>query len=1265
MKKRPILALSFIVLSSFILAVPYLIERHPLQDRLLGYLKQTYQCEASVGAISWRWLPVPTLTITQLRAEAEAFSLILPDAHLILNPSSLIFDEISLSYAKLIKPNLTIKARPERAQTEFNTDSLLSWIGLNPSLAGAITTGRFRIVDGTLSLPSHRIGNDLTLHAITLSGINGTLRCRSDSLKLDLLASSNFASALTLKGKIDLHPENYRLDFGGEGLDSGLLLGKAPHIPPQPLTEPEVCAVSSSREQESSPPVLAGLNFRGHFEGSGAGQFQLELESNTSPFSLQWQKQELRIEKVGSLTLSRHKDDFSLGIKELSVAEPKILLNGRLDRKMADSQNTDPPSRVWTIDLHGADIDLTALRSAILNIFKKSPIAQQVCAIVGGGRAAQASYQFEGRLADFKHLNSMKIGADAIEVPITIPGLGLAIDQASGPITIMNGTLSGENLSATIDKSHGTKGKILLDLTHDRHAFQLDLDLDADLQNLQDVLAQIIPSPKFQNELSRFSEIDGRAQGHLRLGDDLRHILTEVDVRKVEASGIYDRLPWPFSIDSGQLLLAPQQLDWQNVSAKLGRQRISATTGKVTWQDDIHATIKDLDADLDLKSLFEEGTLRTNKATLSIRDFSHGRIEELVGQAQLQKSFFSGPILRPAEWQYHTSINCRDLKVVGEKVPELSSQSVQAEISQQQVGFSGLFALLEDEISLSGNYRHDLYDNWRGDLEITGDFTGQLGEWLKEKQIIPTATFPKLPFRLENFILTNPEPGFDSILARGTLIPIAQPSDVKLQVSINRQATQTINTLTFLNGGRQGSINYQTWPEQGRRTLLTWQGELDAETLDLLYSQHFWESGKISGTFSRLIEQDTATYNGSLEAKGVRFRPESLTPDLTIDTLRLLGNDNTITIDQADLALADVPATLGGRVTEADELHTLALEVKAPALSWSSIQKVFEVYSKRAADDQGKSVLDTLRGTVKFDIDAFDYTHQTKNNESTAGEGESHTYTSSPFTGSINLKPAGIEMLISKSSVCGISCQATWYFGDETNDNALSFTSGRTPLSFEETLPCLGFKQSLIIGPLSLDGQISGRPKQWRQGTITLSSPEGLIKRMTLLSKIFTAVNVTDYFTWQDLPDLQEEGLSYNELKLKAHIDSNNLVLDRTVIKGKGVNLSGRGTINLTDFNADLTFFIAPFKTLDWLVTNIPLIGKALGGPKESILTFPVAVTGNIKSPEVTSLAPEAIGSAVLELFGDTVTLPFRIFQSEPESEQDEGVRTEDGVSSP
>ena len=163
---------------------------------------------------------------------------------------------------------------------------------------------------------------------------------------------------------------------------------------------------------------------------------------------------------------------------------------------------------------------------------------------------------------------------------------------------------------------------------------------------------------------------------------------------------------------------------------------------------------------------------------------------------------------------------------------------------------------------------------------------------------------------------------------------------------------------------------------------------------------------------------------------------------------------------------------------------------------------------------------------------------------------------------------------------------------------------------------------------------------------------------MTLLSKIFTAVNVTDYFTWQDLPDMQEEGLSYNDLTIKSHIDSNNLVLDRTIIKGKGVNLSGRGTINLTDLNADLTFFIAPFKTLDWLVTNLPLIGKALGGPKESILTFPVAVTGNIKSPEVTSLAPDAIGSAVLELFGDTVTLPFRIFQSEPG--QDEGPRTEE-----
>jgi len=291
---------------------------------------------------------------------------------------------------------------------------------------------------------------------------------------------------------------------------------------------------------------------------------------------------------------------------------------------------------------------------------------------------------------------------------------------------------------------------------------------------------------------------------------------------------------------------------------------------------------------------------------------------------------------------------------------------------------------------------------------------------------------------------------------------------------------------------------------------------------------------------------------------------------------------------------------------------------------------------------------------VSFALDAFDYPLPLTPPSPEDGKGEGATASAeanrplivAPLRGQLDFTPTGMALAVDQGTVCGITGQGKWYFGGQAEEDTLTFSSGKEPLSFAEALPCLRIKQSLILGPFSLHGQLSGRPKAWREGNITLSSSEGIIKRMSLLSKVFTAVNFTDYLTWDDTSEGKGEGLPYNDLIVKAQVLNNQLSLDRTFIRGKGVNVSGRGTINLADMDADLTFFIAPFKGLDWLISNLPLVGKALAGPKESILTFPVAVTGNIKSPEVTALAPTAVGSAVFELFKDTMTLPFRIFDN-------------------
>lgn len=1223
MKRWVILLVASLSLFCLLLATPYLIERRALQDRLVRYVEQGLGISVALDKVGWRWFPVPAITLSHVKAESASFTLGVPQAYLIIDPVFFLSGKVSLLHAQLLAPELVVKEGGQPPGT----------IGL----AGGLAVGRLRIEGGKVSLPRRYLAPGVEMPPLSLTGLNGTVSCRAGTLELALRANSEFARDLGLDGRLDLPAMTYHLHVSAVALDSARLITVSSHAGP---------AVPPSL------PMVSDLSFQARLEGRGADRFKLEI-GGRAPFTLHWQGQAVRVATADGLTVQRQADDFSLDIKEVALAEPRLRLTGRLARQWKGDGAAARPE--WFIDLSGADIDLDAVRAATLALFGQHPIATKVCDIVRGGSAPTARFAFAGPAADFSHLARMQIWAEVKDAPINIPTPGLFLDQASGSIAILDGQLTGKNLSATLDRSHGTNGEILLDLAREQHGFRLDLDLDADLQDLRAVLARVVPWPRFQEELGRFVAIEGQAQGHLRLGDDLRQIKTEVAVNAMRATGRYDRLPWPFSIDGGRLRLTPQHLNWAEVSGTLGAQKINKTTGGLSWQDTLLASLEALDADLDLKGLFEEGSLRRHDATLAFRDLMRGRISELSGQATLAESHFAGPLRAPEQWQYHTSVNCRNLKVAGEGLPELSSEGVRAFISQQQADFAGDFALFGQEVRLSGKLRHSLFDQWHGELEINGDIGQALGDWLLARRLLPVTTLPKLPFRLEKFMLSSQEPGFGGSQAQGTVIPLSPNTQARMAVDISQQANQSRSTLTFLDGDRHGSLTYQVWSGQGKGALLTWQGDLTVDTLDALFPQQVLLSGALHGAGRCQSEQGAAAYSGSLSVKGVRFRPESLTPDLAIDLLDLRGNGNTITIEQSDLALAGVPAKVAGQVVETAGYHSLDLQVSAPKVARDSLLKVFDFYRQRAAEGDGRSVLDAIRGVIRFDLAAFEYAHHRQGKEATAGEGDSHTYVATPFKGAMTLGPAGIDLQIDEGTVCGIRGQGLWSFRDDGADVSVSFSSGLTPLTFEQALPCLGIKQSLIIGPFTLEGQVSGRPKQWRQGAVTLSSTEGLIKRMNLLSEIFTAVNVTDYFTWHDLPDMNDEGLRYHDLLFKGHVDSNNLVLDKVSIKGKGVNLSGRGTIDLTDLDADLTFFIAPFKTLDWMVTSLPMIGKALGGAKESLLTFPVAVSGNLRAPEVTPLAPTAIGSAILEMLMDTMTLPLRILQPQdgPPLEQD------------
>jgi hypothetical protein len=70
---------------------------------------------------------------------------------------------------------------------------------------------------------------------------------------------------------------------------------------------------------------------------------------------------------------------------------------------------------------------------------------------------------------------------------------------------------------------------------------------------------------------------------------------------------------------------------------------------------------------------------------------------------------------------------------------------------------------------------------------------------------------------------------------------------------------------------------------------------------------------------------------------------------------------------------------------------------------------------------------------------------------------------------------------------------------------------------------------------------------------------------------------------------------------------------------------------------------LAPLKTMDAILTSIPILGKVVGGTDKAVISIPVSLKGSLIDPTVTLLPAEAIGEGLRNLVANTLMMPFQI----------------------
>lgn len=192
------------------------------------------------------------------------------------------------------------------------------------------------------------------------------------------------------------------------------------------------------------------------------------------------------------------------------------------------------------------------------------------------------------------------------------------------------------------------------------------------------------------------------------------------------------------------------------------------------------------------------------------------------------------------------------------------------------------------------------------------------------------------------------------------------------------------------------------------------------------------------------------------------------------------------------------------------------------------------------------------------------------------------------------------------------------------------------------SIGCLTGTQSVIKGSYTLEGELAGSAqtfdmvKSKQNGHLNFKAQSGRIFKATVLSRLLSLVNIIGE------TDLQQKGFGFKTFTADADVKESVVHIKNAVIDADNMGIIAEGWADPLNDTLDITFLVAPFKTIDTIIKYIPLVNAILNG---RLVSFPARAYGKISDPTVVPLHPSAVGKGLLNLLEDLVKTPGRLIE--------------------
>ncbi len=320
--------------------------------------------------------------------------------------------------------------------------------------------------------------------------------------------------------------------------------------------------------------------------------------------------------------------------------------------------------------------------------------------------------------------------------------------------------------------------------------------------------------------------------------------------------------------------------------------------------------------------------------------------------------------------------------------------------------------------------------------------------------------------------------------------------------------------------------------------------------------------------------------------------------------------------------------TVDGRITRSPQALTVDADVTAGHVDGDQLAQLVSRTGETAERASSAGWNAPLRGTIRVAAESF------------ALRG----YTWKPFRGEVALLADGPTLTVTEAEVCGIATPAT--VAVVPQGVSVTVRPRAQGQGLESSLACLTGETERVTGTFDLTGTITASGSaadigQSLQGHVDVQATNGRVYRMASVAKALSAISIASG-SIGNVAKMSQEGLPFDRMALKGDLRRSVLAFTEAVLDGPTVKIAATGSLDLAARTVDAVFLVAPLKTVDSVVSRLPVIGTMLGG---SLVSIPVAVKGPLGDPSVTPLSPSAIGSELLGIMKRTVNLPLRVMQ--------------------